>query len=83
MRLLATLAIMLALGQAAAARDIALKLTDEEQRALYQILDTATKAGGIETAKTTVYFLQKIATEVNAPPPVPPPSPPAAPAAAQ
>ena len=42
------------------AADKALMLNEQEQAAFKQILDSATKAGGIQIAPTTVYFLNKL-----------------------
>jgi hypothetical protein len=46
----------------AQAKDVALMLNDQEQAALRQILDVATKAGGMQIAPNTVYLLNKLNT---------------------
>jgi hypothetical protein len=48
------------LASPAAARDVTLTFNDEEQKALIQVLDAATRANGIEQAKVTLYFLNKL-----------------------
>jgi hypothetical protein len=65
----------LALVAPASAKDISITLNDEEQKALVQILDTATKAGGLQVAQATVWFAKKLddaAKAVPQPPPKPP-----------
>ena len=66
MKTVLTVALMLLIFSAARAVPVTITLTDEEQRALYQILDAATKAGGLEQAKVTLYFLNKL-TGASAP----------------
>lgn len=76
--LTAALLVMFA-GCGAQARDITITLSDDEQKALVQILDLATKAGGLPTAQATMYFARKIedAAKQPAPAPAPTPAPPA------
>ncbi len=50
------------------ARDVTLTFNDEEQRALIQVLDAATKANGLEQAKVTLYFLNKLQAPPHAAP---------------
>ena len=54
------LVVLLLLTSGAGATDKALILNDQEQAVLHQILDEATKFGGIEVAPNTVYFLNKL-----------------------
>ena len=61
MRSFVTLLSLLA-ATAALAKDILLPLNDQEQAALRQILDIATKAGGLEMARITIHFDEKIKT---------------------
>lgn len=42
------------------AADVALILNDEEQKALRQVLDAATRDRGLEMAGITVYFANKL-----------------------
>jgi hypothetical protein len=51
-----------------AAKDITMTLNDREQQAFLQMLDQATRAGGLQATPSTVYFLNKIQAAVNAPP---------------
>lgn len=51
---------LLALTATAHATDRALILNDDEQAALRQILDAATRAQGIQIAPVTVYLLNKL-----------------------
>jgi hypothetical protein len=60
---------------AAHAADKAVMLTDDEQSALVQILDAATKAQGISIATNTVYFLNKIKSAPTVVPHVDAPAP--------
>ena len=55
--------------------DKAVVLSDEEQSALVQILDAATKAQGISIATNTVYFLNKIKSAPTVVPHVDAPAP--------
>jgi hypothetical protein len=61
------------------AADKALLLNDNEQAIFRQILDAATKAGGIQAAPYTVYFLNKldaapaVVPHKDEPAPAPPP----------
>jgi hypothetical protein len=65
--------LSLLLVSTAYAKDINLPLNDQEQAALRQILDIATKAGGLEIAPATIHFAEKIKTyQLQAEKPVPP-----------
>jgi len=44
----------------AQAKDVMLVLTDQEQTALMQILDIATKAQGLQIANNTIHFMQQL-----------------------
>jgi hypothetical protein len=59
-RTLAVLFLALIPSTAAIAAERALVLTDQEQTALVEILDAATKQGGISIAGKTTYFLNKL-----------------------
>ena len=56
------LAVGMLLASAAQAKDINLPLTEQEQAALREILDMATKAGGLSIARATIHFDEKIKT---------------------
>ena len=79
-----TLAIVLLtlLPSTAMAAEKALVLTDQEQAALVEILDAATKQGGLSIAGKTTYFLNKLNTApvVTSQTPVEPKAAPTAPA---
>lgn len=60
MRTLIAILLLPILCGAAQAKNIALILNDDEQVALRVVLDTATKAQGIQIAPTTVYLLNKL-----------------------
>jgi len=53
-------AVALVPSTVAIAAEKALVLTDQEQTALVEILDAATKQGGISVAGKTIYFLNKL-----------------------
>ena len=53
-------AVALVPSTVAVAAEKALVLTDQEQTALVEILDAATKQGGISIAGKTTYFLNKL-----------------------
>ena len=46
----------------AIAKDVALILSDDEQKILYRVLDAATRGQGIEIAPATAYLLNKLRT---------------------
>ena len=54
------LIFLLAFVASAQAKDVMLVLNDQEQAALMQILDVATKANGLQIANNTVAFMQKL-----------------------
>jgi hypothetical protein len=56
----------LALASAAQAKDIAITLDEREQQALVQVLDSATRSGGLAATQGTVYFYNKLQTAVGA-----------------
>lgn len=69
---LAALALGIALCAPATAKDINLPLNDREQAVLREILDVATKAGGLSVAQATVHFatkLQQLQQQADQPPP--------------
>ena len=53
------------------AREILLPLNDQEQVALRELLDVATKAGGLNVAPATVHFAQKLLAAQTASPQTP------------
>jgi hypothetical protein len=63
----------IALASPATAKDIQLTLNDQQQAALLQVLDKATRDGGLGAANNgTVYFFNLLKSAVdaaNAPPP--------------
>lgn len=63
------------LGSYAHAAEITVKLNDQEQAALAQLLDLAVRQGGVKVAGATDYFVKKFSS--------PAPAAPAAPAAAK
>ena len=56
----AVTALLFLLPATAQAADKVLVLNDNEQAIFRQILDAATKSGGIQAAPYTVYFLNKL-----------------------
>lgn len=58
-RLLVASAI-LCLARACEAKPVILTLDDQEQAQLMQILDAATRAGGLQIAPATVHFLDRL-----------------------
>ena len=42
------------------AAEISVTLTDQEQAAMIQLLDTAVKSGGLNNAEAVLYFVKKI-----------------------
>jgi hypothetical protein len=67
----AAAAILLA-ASPAGAKDISLSLNEQEQAALAQVLDQATRSGGLAATQGTVYFynkLQQAIAAANAPAP--------------
>ena len=69
------LALTCLFSTTAHAADRALVLTDEEQSALVNVLDAATKAQGLSVAQTTLYFLNKIRSAPTVVPHVDAPKP--------
>lgn len=69
-------AIALALTAPVLAKDISLPLNDQEQQGLLQVLDRATRDGGLAAVNNgTLYFFNKLKLAVdaaNAPPPAAP-----------
>ena len=59
MRILAALSLIL-LTTAAQAKPVILTLDDQEQAQLMQILDAATRQGGLNAATATVHLLQRL-----------------------
>lgn len=60
MKTLLVVAGMLAFTQTAYATDKMLILNDQEMTALRQILDEATKYGGLQSARVAIYFDNKL-----------------------
>jgi hypothetical protein len=60
MRTILALVGLLVLTTQSFAADKALMLNDDEQTALRQILDVATRAQGLQIAPTALYFINKI-----------------------
>jgi ABC-type sugar transport system substrate-binding protein len=50
----------------AIAKDITLTLNDQEQQAFIQLVDQATRTGGLQVTQTTVYFYNKLQTAIAA-----------------
>lgn len=48
------------------AKDVTVTLNDEEQRVIIQLLDMATKAGGLQVAKAATHFADKITAAAQA-----------------
>lgn len=70
-KLFAAAALIASLPTLAAAKDVTLTLNDQEQAAFAQVLDQATRGGGLQAASATVYFqnkLQQAAAAASAPP---------------
>lgn len=54
------LAILFVLSLPASAAEVTITLSDQEQAAMIQLLDTAVKSGGLNNAEAVVYFVKKI-----------------------
>jgi len=52
--------VLIALAVPAEGRDVMIVLNDQEQAALRRVLDSATKAEGIQIAPMTVYLMNKL-----------------------
>jgi hypothetical protein len=53
------------------AADVTVTLNDEEQNVLRQLLDMATKAGGLQVAPAALHFARKLEAAQAAPKPAP------------
>jgi hypothetical protein len=51
---------LIALSTAAQAKDVMIILNDQEQAAYKRVLDSATKAEGVQIAPITVYLMNKL-----------------------
>jgi hypothetical protein len=75
MKRILLVAAALAIAAPAAAKDVTLTLNDHQQQALLQLLDRATRDGGLAAANNgTVYFynlLKGAVDQANAPAPPP------------
>ena len=60
------LASAIAFASHASAKDITLILNDQEQQAFVQVLDAATRTGGLAATQGTVFFYNKLQTAINA-----------------
>jgi len=47
------------------AKDVTITLDDREQQALVQVLDSATRTGGLAATQGTLYFYNKLQTAIN------------------
>lgn len=63
---LLALASALALSSAASAKDITLTFTDQEQQAFVQVMDGATRSGGLAATQGTLYFYNKLHAAIDA-----------------
>lgn len=65
-------AALLLIAQAAQAKEITITLSEDEQRALTQILDVYVKQSGLSGAQVALYFVNKLKVAAD---PTPPPEP--------
>lgn len=56
----------IALASAAQAKDVTIILNDQEQQAFVQVMDAATRAGGLAATQGTIYFYNKLQTAIAA-----------------
>lgn len=59
--------VALLLATPAAAKDITITLTDEEQKVFIALLDAALKQGGLANLQVVAQFVQKVQKAITAP----------------
>lgn len=60
--------VLIVMASVAKAKDVTITFNETEQQALIQVLDQATRTGGLTAAQGTLYFANKLQAAVNAAP---------------